>query len=591
MAMKFRAHDTFFIRKGWLSKGMKYVHNRADVFVSRDENPTDVLGIGTNMVKALRYWLQAVGVTQEPVTGRRVQTFTELGNQIYEHDRYIEELGTLQLLHYKLASNKEEATAWYYFFNEFKMTEFTKEDFVSALQSYVLMSGEDISVALRSLNDDFTCIVNTYLPRYKSNPGKISPENNIDCPFGELGFIDILSKEKRTYKKSIPAAKSFSPWVILAVIVDQVAGREEIALNELLTAPCNIGRVFNLDAITMLDILHRVEKTGEIKIIRTAGLDIVRLNNQRTFQECVDRVEGIKKVVNESDKYNDEQIPVIFIGHKTDNAGMQRSRRLFSTLNRYAKPVSMRDIIALDEDDVVAIASRDLIDTHPLFARDRLLDSRTKAIPENNGKAFTTIITFYECNLEILWILLKDMDVLNSEGTKTKGKGKIKEFIRKRPNDETIHQFEELCGAFWNALIERFEDIYTYAAAEPNAQPYRNRAGGNLLFRPVALLPFVRAAVKVSIQQKKDFDEIFGDFPQELLYIDNIIWRNTLWNSDKGTMIVNNQKLTERILLYYWDRSTLTAKEISTMKLEIKSNLQLADMEDVETLLADAIDK
>lgn len=72
------------------------------------------------------------------------------------------------------------------------------------------------------------------------------------------------------------------------------------------------------------------------------------------------RVEGIKKVVNESDKYNDEQIPVIFIGHKTDDAGMQRSRRLFSTLNRYAKPVSMRDIIALDEDDVVAIASQRL---------------------------------------------------------------------------------------------------------------------------------------------------------------------------------------------------------------------------------------
>ena len=131
------------------------------------------------------------------------------------------------------------------------------------------------------------CIINTYLPRYKSNPGKISPENNIDCPFGELGFIDILSKEKRIYKKSIPSAKSFSPWVILAVIVDQVAGREEIALNELLTASCNIGRIFNLDAITMLDILHQAEKTGEIKIIRTSCLDVVRLNNQRTFQEYV----------------------------------------------------------------------------------------------------------------------------------------------------------------------------------------------------------------------------------------------------------------------------------------------------------------
>ena len=46
MSMKFRAHDTFFIRKGWLSKGMKYVHQKPDVFVDREENPMDVLGIG-----------------------------------------------------------------------------------------------------------------------------------------------------------------------------------------------------------------------------------------------------------------------------------------------------------------------------------------------------------------------------------------------------------------------------------------------------------------------------------------------------------------------------------------------------------------
>ena len=29
-------------------------------------------------------------------------------------------MGTLWLLHYQLAKNKDEATAWYYFFNEFK---------------------------------------------------------------------------------------------------------------------------------------------------------------------------------------------------------------------------------------------------------------------------------------------------------------------------------------------------------------------------------------------------------------------------------------------------------------------------------------
>lgn len=288
MAMKFRAHETFFIRKGWLSKGMKYVQNRPDVFVSKKENPMDVLGIGSNMVKSLRYWLQTVGLTSEPHIGRRVQNFTELGQTIYTHDRYIEELGTLFLLQYKLASNKEDATAWYYFFNEFNMAEFTKEDFVASLQNYVLMNEDNVSVAMRSLNDDFTCIINTYLPRHRSNTSKSNPENNIDSPFGDLGLIDILNKVKKTYKKSIPAITSINPWVAFAVIQDQAYGRKEIGLNELLTAPCNIGKVFNLDAISMLDLLRRIEKLGEIKIIRTAGLDIIRILSDRTFQECVE---------------------------------------------------------------------------------------------------------------------------------------------------------------------------------------------------------------------------------------------------------------------------------------------------------------
>lgn len=196
-----------------------------------------------------------------------------------------------------------------------------------------------------------------------------------------------------------------------------------------------------------------------------------------------------------------------------------------------------------------------------------------------------------ECNLEILWMMLKDIEVLNSDGGKTKGKGKIKEFIRRRPNDEIIHDFVELCTAFWDALIDCFADVYTYVAKEPDSRRYRNRSGGNLLFRPVALLPFVRAAVKVAIQQQRSFNEIFKAFPKELLAIDNVIWRNILWNNEKGTMIVNNQKLTERILLYFWSRNTLTEKEITTMKLDIKANRQLLEMEDVDALLDDSIDK
>ena len=288
MTMKFRAHDTFFIRKGWLSKGMKYVHTKPDVFVAKDENPMDVLGIGANMVKALRYWLQAVGLTEEPNSGKRVQTFTPLGQSVFTNDRYIEELGTLYLLHYRLSSNKSDATAWYYFFNEFTMSEFSRDDFVDFLQRRIRMEDSDATVAIRSLNDDFSCIINTYLPRYKTSPNRVAPESNIDCPLGELGLIDILSKEKKTYRKAIPVASTISPWVALAIIVDQAGESKEISLNELLTAPCNIGKTLNLDAISMLDVLYQIERIGKIKINRTAGLDVIHISEGLTFQDCVD---------------------------------------------------------------------------------------------------------------------------------------------------------------------------------------------------------------------------------------------------------------------------------------------------------------
>ena len=183
--MKFRAHDTFFIRKGWLNKGLRNVNADAGVFMGSKGNPMDVLGIGANMVKALRYWLQAVRLTSEPASGRKEQTFTEFGNVVFDNDPYIEEMGTLWLLHYQLASNKDEATAWYYFFNEFKASEFTKDDFVKQLSNYVRINGEEVSE--RSLEDDYNCIINTYVSRMKSNPEKVQPESNIDCPFGELG--------------------------------------------------------------------------------------------------------------------------------------------------------------------------------------------------------------------------------------------------------------------------------------------------------------------------------------------------------------------------------------------------------------------
>lgn len=51
----------------------------------------------------------------------------------------------------------------------------------------------------------------------------------------------------------------------------------------------NIGKVLNLDAITLLEVLHNIEKIEQIKIIRTAGLDIIKILDSLDFFQCVDK--------------------------------------------------------------------------------------------------------------------------------------------------------------------------------------------------------------------------------------------------------------------------------------------------------------
>ena len=67
------------------------------------------------------------------------------------------------------------------------------------------------------------------------------------------------------------------------------------------------------------------------------------------------RLAGIKRAVEEGlPKDQADEVSVIFVAHKVTPQGLERTRRLFTTLNKTARPVSKGDIIALDEDDVMA---------------------------------------------------------------------------------------------------------------------------------------------------------------------------------------------------------------------------------------------
>lgn len=287
--MKFRAHETFAMRKGWLAKGLRYVNTMSNVFVSKDQNLMDTLGIGSNMVISLRYWMQATGLSEEYRNhGSSLQRLTEFGKLVLQYDPYIEEAETLALLHYKLSSNNELATSWCFFFNCFDAVQFERDDFVLALQKYIKMDGKMSNVAIRSLTDDFDCIIRTYM---QDKNALQDPESNMDCPLSELHLVANAGGRRNIFRKCSLNVQSINPWVLRSTLCEASNGKStygEIAFNDMLYSQCGIGRTFNFDTVSLLEALRAMEMIGELQIIRSSGIDVIRLtHSERTFTDCV----------------------------------------------------------------------------------------------------------------------------------------------------------------------------------------------------------------------------------------------------------------------------------------------------------------
>lgn len=218
--MKFKAHQSFFIRKGWLSKGMRAIVADSAIFMpSSSKAAMDELGLGSNQVASLRYWLQAVGLVEESGSPKR-GSLSEFGKIVFENDPFVEEMGTLWALHCNLASNAKEATSWYYFFNEIRAKSISKEDFTGGMQRYISMYSNDGAPgatkgrAISSIEADFDCILNTYITHETLSGKPASPENVIDCPLGDLGILDIDNRSLKTYRKK-PANLATLPGMIV----------------------------------------------------------------------------------------------------------------------------------------------------------------------------------------------------------------------------------------------------------------------------------------------------------------------------------------------------------------------------------------
>ena len=271
--MKIKGHEKFVLREGWLTKGIRGVSEDDHLFSGNDG--ADKLGVVTNMVKSIRYWMQAFDLLEEDTkTGITLNTF---GDKILNKDLYLEDAFTLWLLHSRIAKNEDKATTWFVFFNKVDAEEFTKEEIFEPIKRELLLIA-DKNFPDKSLSDDIDVLLNMYSRGKKDE----DPEDKNVCPLVELGLI---KKEGNRYVRQQPDLRKFSDYIILYELAILLDGKKSIGIDKIAELAKHI---YQLNRVTVNNILDRLDTAGYIRVDRTAGLDLIYPDEMITPDEVIE---------------------------------------------------------------------------------------------------------------------------------------------------------------------------------------------------------------------------------------------------------------------------------------------------------------
>ena len=258
-APSFARHETFAPRFGWLRKGFTAVSDDPEVFVK--ENAPVALGVGKNMVNAIRYWSAAFKLTVEHPKGggSRANTASPTWEACWllsddGADPYLEDPAALWLLHWWLLTPGQGAAClaptWWVAFNALPSSRFEEAELSELVVRHVRLAGWDLPAAA-SIAKDVDCLTKMYAPRKaprEGSPGSF--EDLLDCPFRELGLIEATPGKAHQWRFTGTASASLPSRVIAYACLDYASRHNpagaSVTLARLANEPGSPGRAFRL---------------------------------------------------------------------------------------------------------------------------------------------------------------------------------------------------------------------------------------------------------------------------------------------------------------------------------------------------------
>ncbi len=180
-------HESFPCRYTWLPKAVRGLTVDPTLFTD-DERAMVTLGVGKNMVRSIRFWVQAAGVAAPEKKGSGY-FLTDFGRVVLGDrgfDPFLEDSSTLWLLHWNLSTDYENPLlAWDYLLNRWHEPELAPSSALKIL--FKEASRVDDGISTVTLEQHFDTFVHTYVPT-RGRKGQVQ-EDNLDCPLVELEFL------------------------------------------------------------------------------------------------------------------------------------------------------------------------------------------------------------------------------------------------------------------------------------------------------------------------------------------------------------------------------------------------------------------
>ena len=191
MPYRFSGHETFPFRYPWLPKACIGIINSPTAFADEDAAMVE-FGVGKNMVRAMRFWVEAAGLA---VTADPGMMPTPLGQKFFGADGldpYLEDIQTLWLMHWNISTQVENPLfAWEFLLNRWQEHEIAEEPVLKAFaQESERLTLKKLSPV--TLHQHFDVFLHTYLPT-RGKKGDLA-DDNLDCPLTELELLTVVGE-------------------------------------------------------------------------------------------------------------------------------------------------------------------------------------------------------------------------------------------------------------------------------------------------------------------------------------------------------------------------------------------------------------